>query len=44
MVQAILVDEGYLVSALYDLTDDALLRAVGRLEPDVVLLDSGGRH
>lgn len=40
VVQAILVDEGYAVSCLYELADDALLRAVGRLEPDVILLDS----
>ena len=40
VVQAILEDEGYAVSCLYELADDALLRAVGRLEPDVVLLDS----
>lgn len=40
VVQAILEDEGYAVSCLYDLADDALLRAVGRLEPDVILLDN----
>lgn len=37
---AILSDEGYEVSFLYDTSNDALPRAVGRLEPDVVLLDS----
>ncbi|HJP70914.1 MAG TPA: response regulator [Candidatus Limnocylindria bacterium] len=41
VVQAVLVDEGYAVSCLYSLEDDALPRALGRLEPDVVLLDSG---
>lgn len=40
VVQAILEDDGYAVSCLYELADDALLRAVGRLEPDVVILDS----
>lgn len=40
VVQAILADEGYRISCLYELSDDALMRAVGRLEPDVVLLDS----
>ena len=40
VVQAILADEGYRVSCLYELADDALMRAVGRLEPDVILLDS----
>ena len=40
IVQAVLVDEGYSISCLYSLEDDALLRAVGRLEPDCVLLDS----
>lgn len=41
VVQAVLVDEGYAVSCLYSLEDDALPRALGQLEPDVVLLDSG---
>ena len=40
VVQAILEDAGYAVSCLYELADDALLRAVGRLEPDVILLDN----
>ncbi len=40
LVQAILTDEGYSVSCLYEVADDALLRAAGQLEPDVVLLDS----
>ncbi len=39
VVEAILTDEGYEVSCLYTLDDDALRRAVGRLEPDCVLLD-----
>jgi DNA-binding response OmpR family regulator len=39
VVEAILVDEGYDVSCLYALDDDALRRTVGRLEPDCVLLD-----
>lgn len=39
VVQAILEDEGYAVSSLYDLDDDALLRTIGRLEPDAVMLD-----
>lgn len=39
LVQAILTDEGYQVSCLYTLDDDALLRAIGRLEPDCILLD-----
>ena len=40
VVQAILADEGYRISCLYELADDALLRTVGKLEPDVILLDS----
>ena len=40
VVAAILEDEGYAVSSLYDFTEDALLRTIGRLEPDVILLDS----
>lgn len=42
LVQAVLVDEGYAVSCLYEQAGDALLRMVGRLEPDCVLLDSSG--
>ncbi|HET8776695.1 MAG TPA: response regulator [Candidatus Limnocylindria bacterium] len=41
VVQAVLTDEGYAVSCLYSVEGDALQRAVGRLEPDVILLDSG---
>lgn len=41
LVQAVLVDEGYLVSCLYETAGDALMRTVGTLEPDVVLLDGG---
>ena len=41
IVEAVLADEGYAISCLYSLEDDALLRTVGRLEPDCVLLDSG---
>ena len=40
VVEAVLADEGYAISCLYSLEDDALLRTVGRLEPDCVLLDS----
>ena len=40
VVEAILDDAGYKVSCLYELADDALLRSIGRLEPDVILLDS----
>lgn len=42
IVQAVLADEGYAVSCLYESAADALLRTVGRLEPDCVLLDSSG--
>ena len=41
IVQAILHDEGYRVSCLYSRGDDALMRTIGQLEPDCVLLDSG---
>jgi len=39
VARAVLTDEGYQVSVLSDLTADAIAAAVGRLEPDVVLLD-----
>ncbi|HEX6655323.1 MAG TPA: response regulator [Candidatus Limnocylindria bacterium] len=39
---AVLTDEGYDVSLLYDVAADAVLRAVGRVEPDAVLLDTSG--
>jgi CheY-like chemotaxis protein len=39
VVQAILTDEGYLASAITDQSHDAITRAVGRLEPDCLLLD-----
>lgn len=39
VVRAILTDEGYEVAVLSDLTPDAISAAVGRLEPDAVLLD-----
>jgi CheY-like chemotaxis protein len=39
VVEAVLVDEGYDVSCLYELANDGLRRTVNRLEPDCVLLD-----
>jgi CheY-like chemotaxis protein len=39
VVQAILTDEGYLASAITDQSHEAITRAVGRLEPDCLLLD-----
>lgn len=42
-VQAILADEGYDVTCLYEITDVALRRAIGELQPDCVLLDSSSR-
>jgi FixJ family two-component response regulator len=39
VVQAILADSGYAISCLYDVSEESLRRAVGRLEPDCVLLD-----
>jgi response regulator NasT len=39
-VQAILSDEGYDVSLLFETTDGALRRAIDETEPDCVLLDS----
>ena len=42
-VQAILGDEGYDVTCLFEITDRALRRAIGDLKPDCVLLDSSSR-
>lgn len=40
LVRAILTDEGYEVACLYEYPGDAVIAAVGRLEPDCVILDS----
>ena len=42
VVQAVLTDEGYNVSCLYEASGDTLARTVGMIEPDCVLLDGGG--
>ena len=42
LVHAVLTDEGYDVSLLSEVSDGAIRVAVGRLEPDCVLLDSAG--
>jgi CheY-like chemotaxis protein len=42
-VQAILGDEGYDVTCLFEITDGAIRRAIGELKPDCVLLDSSSR-
>lgn len=39
VVQAILTDAGYLTSTVTDHSHDAIMRAVGRVEPDCLLLD-----
>lgn len=44
IVQAVLVDEGYDVSCLYDASPETLSRSVGMLEPDCILLDGGDRE
>ena len=43
LVEAILTDAGYAVSALYHLESDMVAAATARLEPDCILLDSGSR-
>jgi CheY-like chemotaxis protein len=42
LVHNVLTDEGYVVSVLTTITTDAVRTAVGRLEPDCLLLDSRG--
>jgi CheY-like chemotaxis protein len=44
IVQAVLTDEGYDVSCIYEGSSEVLARAVGMLEPDCVLLDGGTRE
>ena len=44
VVAAILSDEGYSVTALSDLSGESFRIALGRLEPDLILLDGAGRH
>ena len=40
LVHAVLTDEGFAVATLYETDPDAIRAAVGRLEPDCILLDS----
>lgn len=42
-VQAVLTDEGYDVTCLFEITDRALRRAIDELRPDCLLLDSSSR-
>jgi CheY-like chemotaxis protein len=42
LVRSVLTEEGYAVSVLTTVTSDAIRTAVGRLEPDCLLLDSRG--
>ena len=42
LVEAVLSDAGYAVSLLYQLEGDVVAAAVGQLEPDCLLPDSGG--
>jgi len=39
-VEAILGEEGYDVTCLFEITDEALRRVIGEVEPDCILLDS----
>lgn len=39
LVRAVLTDEGYEVACLYEYPGDAVMAAVGRLEPDCIILD-----
>jgi len=42
LVQTVLADEGYAVSLLSDVREESVRAAIGRLEPDCILLDSEG--
>ena len=41
LVFAVLSDEGYVVSILADTSRESILAAVGKKEPDGILLDAG---
>jgi DNA-binding response OmpR family regulator len=43
LVEAVLTDASYTVSLLHQLEPEMVVAAVGRLEPDCLLLDSSGR-
>ena len=43
LVTAVLTDEGYAVAAIMDTSHNAIAAAVGRQEPDAVLLDTSGQ-
>lgn len=43
VIAAILVDEGYTVHTLTDVSDESFRTAIGQLEPDLILLDGAGR-
>lgn len=43
VVSAILIDDGYSVSTLVDISHDSLFAAVGKSEPDCVLLDGSSQ-
>lgn len=44
VVAAILSDEGYSVTTISDLSGEAFRVTLGKLEPDLILLDGAGRH
>jgi DNA-binding response OmpR family regulator len=44
IILELLLDEGYAASLLSDMSSDAFRSAVGRLEPDCILLDSYASH
>jgi CheY-like chemotaxis protein len=44
VVRAVLTDEGYAVEVISEISRDAVAAAVGRVEPDVVLLDGESQN
>lgn len=44
VVAAILSDDGYSVTTISDLSGESFRIALGKLEPDLILLDGAGRH
>ena len=43
-IAAVLLDEGYRVETISDVSPESFRTALGQIEPDLILLDGAGRH